>query len=580
MANAEVGSLRVRMGLDAAEFRAGVKQVTNAMGSLESSITSSARKAIIHVELLKQAFRVAFDTVVGSMKRAIDEADNLGKLAQSIGVAVEDLSRLKHAAALSNIDMAEFRTGIVQLTKSMDEAKDPMSEGGRVFAALGINVRNANGQMRPAAEVLSDLAGKFARFEDGVNKTAIAVALFGKSGDKMIPMLNAGAQGLRDAGDEADRFGITISERSAKAAELFNDTITRLNATKDGFAMRITARVLPSLQAYADQMLAAASNSNNLKSATDGISSVIEFVSRIFASIPLTIQRIVAETTALINLFGSFGTILGGTDRIKAAYEALRAENQKTVEQFAALKASNDVVWSSWFTSMTVAAAETPKQMAPIVQSVEDLKQAMRTLKDEQKAALDDALNDDTETAADKQLRLNAAVEEGLITRQQYGQMSRKVADQEKQQWNDVLSQASSTLGALFGESKAVAIAQALINTYQGVSKAIATYPPPIAQIMAGLQLAAGMAQVANIRKTTKSSTGGGTSGVSSGATAVAAAPQAVAPQQTTQAEPQRQATTVSLSLRGSSFGREQMRELFENINEYIKDGGRIHLVA
>lgn len=52
----------------------------------------------------------------------------------------------------------------------------------------------------------------------------------------------------------------------------------------------------------------------------------------------------------------------------------------------------------------------------------------------------------------------------------------------------------------MFELNKAAGITNAIINTYEGVTKALASYPPPISFAMAGAQLAAGMAQVSAIK--------------------------------------------------------------------------------
>jgi hypothetical protein len=571
MASGRIGALHVALGMDAAEFHTGVKGAISAVGRLDASLTSKIRNSLIQFELLKAGARAAFDATIGAISQAIRTADDMGKLSQSLGISTEQLSRLQHAAALSGVDVAEFRTGIVQLIKSMDESKDPMSEGGRVFAALGINVRDAAGRMRDADVVLSEVAAKFAGYTDGANKTAIAVALFGKAGDKLIPMLNAGAKGLRDIGAEADAFGITLNDRTAKAAEQFNDTLHRVNETKRGFVMQLTARLLPALNAYAEQMLAASMANNNMQSTTSALAGAAEFLARMLSGAVLAAQRMVAEVAALLNLFGSLGTIFSGTERIRQRFEEMRAESAKTVEAFAALKAGNDAIWSSWLTNMTIVAAEFPKKNAPIVASADSLKESMRSLKDEQRAAMDELLSDKTGAAADKLLALRAAVNSGIISWQQYGKAVRQVADDQAKNLNDMLSQASSTLGAMFEDSKAVAIAQALINTYQGVTKALATYPPPVAQVMAGLQLAAGLAQVASIRSTTKSGGGGGggaaapSGGAASAAASAGGTPEAGRDQH-------------SLSIAGIDPSRfysgEAVRHLVSGINEFVKDGG------
>ena len=54
-----------------------------------------------------------------------------------------------------------------------------------------------------------------------------------------------------------------------------------------------------------------------------------------------------------------------------------------------------------------------------------------------------------------------------------------------------------------FAAQKAFAIAEAIINTYQGATKALATYPPPFNFIAAAATVAAGFAQVSAIRAQT-----------------------------------------------------------------------------
>ena len=63
----------------------------------------------------------------------------------------------------------------------------------------------------------------------------------------------------------------------------------------------------------------------------------------------------------------------------------------------------------------------------------------------------------------------------------------------------------------MFAAQNAYNIAQAIMSTYTGATKAIETYPPPISFAMAAAQVAAGMAQIAQIRA--QSFDGGGFTG-------------------------------------------------------------------
>lgn len=80
-----------------------------------------------------------------------------------------------------------------------------------------------------------------------------------------------------------------------------------------------------------------------------------------------------------------------------------------------------------------------------------------------------------------------------------------KKTDLEKTQWAiDNMGQMFSALGQqnkkAFEASKALNIATAIMNTYMGATKALATYPWPFGMIAAGLAIATGMLQVNQIR--------------------------------------------------------------------------------
>lgn len=162
-----------------------------------------------------------------AVQGAIDHADELNKASQKAGVAVESLSRLAYAAKLSDVALGQLTGGLQKLSKGMLEAANGDGPA-KAFRALGVTVTDTNGRLRDSNAVFSELADRFSRMEDGSTKTALAIQIFGKSGADLIPLLNSGADGLARMADEADRMGATISDKTARSAEEFNDTLTRI----------------------------------------------------------------------------------------------------------------------------------------------------------------------------------------------------------------------------------------------------------------------------------------------------------------------------------------------------------------
>lgn len=241
---AVVGALRVDLGLNSAEFSAGLKKASAGLGNF-------AKTAGAGLALVATAAAAAGAALAVAVKGAIDNADEMSKTAQKVGVTTEALSRLNYAAGLSDVTLEQLSKGLGRLTQSMSQIAQGMAGPAKMaFDALGISAMDANGHLRSSDDVLADVAERFARMEDGATKTALAIALFGRSGADLIPMLNMGKSGLAELATEADRLGITLSTNTGRSAEAFNDSLTRLQSVFAGVINRIMAGILPALDQF------------------------------------------------------------------------------------------------------------------------------------------------------------------------------------------------------------------------------------------------------------------------------------------------------------------------------------------
>lgn len=210
----------------------------NALDKAETSIGRFAKGAAAAI-----AGALSAGVFVAAGKAAIDFADAVGKTAQKVGTSTNALSELSYAAKLSDLTFSDLETGMRFLSKSM-------VTNAELFQQLGVAIQNSDGSMRSTDEVLMALSDKFAAIPDGVQKTALAMELFGRSGTALIPMLNAGSAGLEQMRQRAVDLGLSISEDTAKRAEQFNDTITDLAAVGQGAMMQLASAALPLAQAF------------------------------------------------------------------------------------------------------------------------------------------------------------------------------------------------------------------------------------------------------------------------------------------------------------------------------------------
>lgn len=257
MSTATIGNLNVKLAMDTAQFSSGVREAQSKIAVLGNALKAFAAGAVAGLSL---------GAVTAALRSATNQIDEMGKTAQKIGIPVEELSKLEFAARLADVSLEDLAGSVGKFSKGLAE----MQATGKGSAADALNALNiaavdAQGNLRPTAEIIADVADRFSRMQDGANKTAIAMALFGKSGANLIPLLNGGRDAIAGAADEAQRFGLVLSSEAAAAAEQFNDNMTRLNAVGEGVTKQFVQGLNPALGEITDLMVEGASVSEGFR---------------------------------------------------------------------------------------------------------------------------------------------------------------------------------------------------------------------------------------------------------------------------------------------------------------------------
>jgi hypothetical protein len=214
---------------------------------------------------------------------SLKQQDELNKLAQSAGIATRELSGLRVVAELGGVSMEQFGQTAAILSRNLAEAQNKSSESGRVFSALGIEVKRSDGALRGVSEILADVADRFQDLPNGPEKTAAAMRLLGRSGADLIPILNGGSEAIREQIAEAEVLGVTFDEKVGAASERFNDNMTRLQLATEGASKSLFNELLPGLVAVSDAMVKATESGDTfvgraLRNIAGTASDLLEFV--------------------------------------------------------------------------------------------------------------------------------------------------------------------------------------------------------------------------------------------------------------------------------------------------------------
>ena len=145
---------------------------------------------------------------------AIDDAVNRS------GVAAEDFQRLAFAAQMSGSSAETMERALTKLNQNMAAAASGSNKSlAELFDRLGISIRDVDGNVRNASDVMPELAKAFQQNENAALRTRMAMTLFGRSGVELIPMfadLDTHGQEAADGMDAwrktAEQLGLVLSQ--------------------------------------------------------------------------------------------------------------------------------------------------------------------------------------------------------------------------------------------------------------------------------------------------------------------------------------------------------------------------------
>lgn len=286
--------MRISVVLEAltGSFETDMNRAAKTADKRMKDIRDSAAKAGAAIGAALVAGASGFAALV---RNSLNTADDMLKLSQSTGIAIEALTQLDYAAKLSGVE--DLGTSLTKFNKSIAEAAQGTKTQAAAFETLGISVKDANGNLKPTEVLLTETAESLSQYEDGAAKAAMAMDLFGKTGADLIPFLNMGAKGIQELRQEADELGLTLDERTGKAAEQFNDNLSRLQGLVTGAANRAARELAPTLALVTNRMVEAGKQGGGLNTA--------------FRALDYTMRTLIAGGAVIGEVFNFLGKSLG-----------------------------------------------------------------------------------------------------------------------------------------------------------------------------------------------------------------------------------------------------------------------------
>ena len=239
-----IARMNAMLTATAAGFDAEMKSAGRSVGTFGGIFSSTASKIAGLGSLIGVGFGAhELKEFVGN---SIETIDAMKDQAESIGVTTDALSRLRYAAQFAGVGNDALASAIGKMNVNLSKASDDGGAAVKVLEKLGLTADQLTSMSPEQAFAL--IADRLIQVDKFSDRAADAVAIFGKTGKDLIPVLDGGSAGLKEFYEEADKLGVTISQTDATKVEAAADAMQRVESAIQGIGNRLAIDLAPYIE--------------------------------------------------------------------------------------------------------------------------------------------------------------------------------------------------------------------------------------------------------------------------------------------------------------------------------------------
>ena len=520
---AELGQLN--RAVDKLDAR--VKKVDRSATSMRTSLRS-AGTALVGLGAAVGVTGAGLTKLIDDTLQARLEMNNL---ANTAGITAPTFGALAQAADLAGVSSKKLVGGLQTLTDQAFKASQENETAKKKFEALGVSVTDAGKELRSTEDIFKDVLTALGEIPNETDRAARAQELLGKSAGSLRAALGElSIEGFEAAEEKARAFTRGLSEEGIAAAASYEAALTKLAAVQRSVGDSISDFAGPVLNAL-----------------VNGLTYASVFLADVFdGAMERVGQRALLLVEAVKVLGDAVGKALtgdfeGAAKAVREGDEAIRQLREgmglalNPLEDFGDVisnakdKASEAVTALDQVHDATrdlgTAARSASGDLGTLTESIEAASEASIKFKDSADLIVihpdeaDEQLQiiDNYVSATDRYLqKLREVQDQGSIVTPQeladveayasgftsvssvIGDLAGAYVDAALQSDNLTDAQKKAALTA-FRVQKAMALATAVVNIALGVTQALASAPPPLNFINAGLVTAAGAVSLVEI---------------------------------------------------------------------------------
>lgn len=260
-------------GLDKAE-----REAKKRAQAIERAFDGAANIATAALASIGAAGVAAFAV----LNQQIGNVANFKDLEETTGASAESLASLSVAAGVAGTSVDEIANASLKLTKSLTGVDDESKAAGAALVALGLSIEEF--KALDPVERIDALTKAFAKFEDGSEKSAVAMALFGKTGAEQLKVFKA----LEEQGGRTT----VLTQQQIDQADAYADAQAKLKAEFEQFAQVQSAQLIPVLVQVQEAFEAIFKNETAVEVITTVLGAAVKAAIVIFQTLAVIVSDV------------------------------------------------------------------------------------------------------------------------------------------------------------------------------------------------------------------------------------------------------------------------------------------------
>lgn len=242
---------------------AGLKDSVAAgdIGGIVSSL--GAMKGLLVGGAIVSGLKEVAEKIWDVAKAGAAYADDILTMSTVTGLSTDALQEYQYMADLVDVSVETITGSITKLTRNMLQAKDGTGEQAEAFAALGIQITNADGSLRDAQEVWDEVITALGQMSNETERDAYAMVLMGKSAQDLNPLIEAGADKINALRQEAHEAGAVLDEDMLATLGEMQDAFDRLSQQTDAFERILAGTLAPTITDIVNAIVGAVQQMGN-----------------------------------------------------------------------------------------------------------------------------------------------------------------------------------------------------------------------------------------------------------------------------------------------------------------------------